>query len=67
VLKVLIFPTNFETCGLLRPLLAHPFFSIRFQHMQNYIGFIDIWGALTEAMLDHPRECQESKNERHAA
>ena len=44
-----------------------PFFSHRFQNMQKYIGFIDISDALTEAMLDHPRERQKSKNERHTA
>ena len=35
--------------------------------MQKDIGFIHISDALTEAMLDHPRERQKSKNERHAA
>ena len=35
--------------------------------MQNYIGFIDISDALTEAMLGHPLEHQKIKNERHAA
>ena len=67
MLKVLIFPTFFKQYGLSSPLLACHSFAIRFQYMQYRIGFIDISDALTEATLDHPKEHQKSKNERHAA
>ena len=67
MLKVLFFPTIFKDFGLLSPLLACHSFSIRFQNMQYRIGFIDVFDALIESMLDHRTVIPKSKNERHAA
>ena len=67
MLKVLIFPTIFKDIGLLSPLLACHSFSIRFQNMQYRIGFIDVFDALIESMLDHQVATPKLKNERHAA
>ena len=67
MLKVLIFPTIFKDFGLLSRLLACHSFSIRFQNMQYRIGFIDVFDALIESMLDHRTVTPNSKNERHAA
>ena len=44
-----------------------PFFFVSFSTYEKDIGFINISDALTEAMLDHPKECPKAKNERHAA
>ena len=49
------------------PLLACHSFSIRFQNMQYRIGFIDVFDALIESMLDHQVATPKLKNERHAA
>ena len=59
--KVLIFPTRFKDFGLSSPLLMCLSFSFRVQNMQKDVGFIHISDALTEAMLDHPRERQNPK------
>ncbi len=67
MLKVLIFPAIFEDFGLLSPLLACHSFAIRFQNMQYRIGFIDVFDALIESMLDHQVATPKLKNERHAA
>ena len=67
MLKVLIFPTIFKDFGLLSPLLACHSFAIRFQNMQYRIGFINVFDALIESMLDHRTVTPKSKNERHAA
>ena len=40
---------------------------LHFQNMQYRIGFIDVFDALTESMLDHRTVTSKSKNERHAA
>ena len=67
MLKVFIFPNNFKDFGLSSPLLTCHSFSIRFQNMQYRIGFIDVFDALIESMLDHQVATPKSKNERHAA
>ena len=67
MLKVLIFPTIFKYFGLLSPLLACRSFSIRYQNMQYRIGFINVFDALIESMLDPQVATPKSKNERHAA
>ena len=41
--------------------------ALRFQNMQYRIGFIDIFDALIESMLDHRKVTPKSKNERRAA
>ena len=40
---------------------------LHFQNMQYRIGFIDVFDALIESMLDHRTVTPKSKNERHAA
>ena len=52
---------HFKDFGLSSPLLTCLSFSFRFQNMQKDVGFIHISDALTEAMLDHPRERQNPK------
>ena len=41
--------------------------ALHFQNMQYRSGFIDVFDALIEPMLDHRTVTQKSKNERHAA
>ena len=41
--------------------------ALHFQKMQYRIGFIDVFDALIESMLDHQMATPKSKNERHAA
>ena len=41
--------------------------ALRFQNMQYRIGFIDVFDALIESMLDHQVATPKLKNECHAA
>ena len=41
--------------------------ALHFQNMQYRIGFIDVFDALIESMLDHQVATPKLKNERHAA
>ena len=41
--------------------------TLRFQNIQYRIGFIDVFDALIESMLDHRTVTPKSKNECHAA
>ena len=41
--------------------------ALRFQNMQYRIGFIDVFDALIESMLDHQVATPKWKNEPHAA
>ena len=48
------------------PLGDRPRHALHFQNMQFRIGFIDVFDALIESMLDHRTVTPKSKNERHA-
>ncbi len=41
--------------------------ALHVQNIQHRIGFIDVFDALIESMLDHQVATPKSKNERHAA
>ena len=67
MLKVFIFPMGFNEFVLWRLLVARPSFATHFQNMHYRIGFIHVFDALIEPMLDHRTVTPKSKNERHAA
>ena len=67
MLEVLVFPIVLNELVLWRRLLAHPSFVTYFQNMQDRIGFINVFDALIESMLDRRTVTPKSKNERHAA
>ena len=57
--KALIFQPRFANFVLRDPLGGRSRRVLHFENKQKGIGFIDVSDALTEAMLDHPRECQK--------
>ena len=79
--QTLIFRCRFANFVLRDPLGGRSRRVLLFENKQKGIGFLNVSGALTEAMLDHPKgrpklknECRaawersvEKKNERHAA
>ena len=65
--KIFIFPARFEDFVLLLPLVTHPSFAIRFHKKRKCLGFINVFDALIESMLDHRTVTPKSKNKPHAA
>ena len=66
-LQTFIFKAFFANFILRAHLGGRPRRGLNFQNMQYRIGFIDVFDALIESMLDHLTVTQKSKNERHAA
>ena len=65
--ETLIFKPFFAHFVLRARLGGRPRRGLHFQNMQYRIGFIDVFDALIEPMLDHRTVTLKSKNERHAA
>ena len=66
-LQTFIFKAFFAFFILRARLGGRPRRGLNFQNMQYRIGFIDIFDALIESMLDHRKVTPKSKNERRAA
>ena len=62
-----MFKALFVFFVLRTPLGDRPRRALHFQNMQYRIGFIDVFDALIESMLDHRTVTPKSQNERHAA
>ena len=63
-----VFLKRFFACVALRdPLGGCSRRALHFENMQYHIGFIDVFDALIESMLDHQVATPKLKNERHAA
>ena len=65
-LQTFIFKAFFANFILRAHLGGRPRRGLNFQNMQYRIGFIDVFDALIESMLDHRTVTPKSKNERHA-
>ena len=66
-LQTFIFKAFFANFILRAHLGGRPRRGLNFQNMQYRIGFIDVFDALIESMLDHQVATPKLKNERHAA
>ena len=65
--QTLIFKPFFACFVLRVPLGGRPQRVLHFENEQKRIGFIHVFDALIESMLDHRTVAPKSKNERHAA
>ena len=65
--KTFIFLIDFAFFALRDPFGGRSRRALLFQNQQQNIGIIYVSDALTEAMLDHPRNAKKQKNERHDA
>ena len=62
-----IFRSRFANFARRDPLGGRSRRALHFENMQYRNGFIDVFDALIESMLDHRTVTPKSKNERHAA
>ena len=65
--ETFIFTLFFVHFVLRTPLGDRPRRALHFQNMQYRIGFVNVFDALIESMLDHRTVTPKSKNECHAA